>query len=153
MLPDPLTLKSLSIGANTAITVLETNSFVTIDAGAGKSIRKCPSFATTSLVDVTPAVLTLAHSQSSENKPAITDRHAARIDLDLQDKEGKLLKAFAFMVTGVPRGAWSTYATAYYPISNISYTLASTLIGLLSVNPASANLSATRLAAFLGGEP
>lgn len=153
MLADPFPLKSLSIAAATAITVLETNSFVTIDAGAGKSIRKCASFQVAALPCVTPALLTVGHSVSNENKPAVTDRHAIRLDLDLQDKDGDLLRAFGFMVIGVPQGTYSTDGTTIITPGNVGYALASNLIGALAVNSASAALSNTRLLAILAGEP
>jgi hypothetical protein len=155
LLSDPLSLKSLSIAAATAITVVETNSFVTIDAGAGKSIRKAAAFSfTTGFPNVVPAQLTLAHSTSSENKPLITNRHMGRLDFSFKNREGDPLQAFIFFVAGIPAGGiYGDDGTTNVPESTIGYALASNLVGLMAVNPSSAALSATRINSLMAGEP
>jgi len=150
MLADPFVLKSLSIVANTAITVGQTDSFVTIDPGAGRSVRACKSYSNNALG---AAVLTIAHSVSNENKPAVTDRHLMRLDFAVNDKEGRAMNAFAFALFGVPRGIWDNANDEAADASSQSYAMACALIGALAVNPASAALSSTRLGAFLAGEP
>ena len=150
MLADPFVLKTLSIAANTAITVGQTDSFVTIDPGAGRSVRSCKSYANSALG---AATLTIAHSVSNENKPAVTDRHLMRLDFAVSDKEGRAMNAFAFALFGVPRGIWDVANDEAADISTQAYQMATALIGALAVNPASAALSTTRLSAFLAGEP
>lgn len=153
MLADPFVLKSLSVAANTAITVGATSSFVTIDPGAGRSVRKTSAMNGLGFSLEPEAVLTLAHSVSNENKPAVTDRHLMRLDVGVTDKEGRAMNAFAFALFGIPRGIYDLEGDTTIVGSTFSLLMSNALIGALAVNPASAALSTTRLAAFLGGEP
>jgi len=151
MLTDPLVVKSLSINT-AAITVTGTDSYATIDAGDGRSRRVCNAVSNTVLLSMR-GELTIAHSVSNENKPALTDRTLVRHDFVFPDKEGKELKGYAYVVIGIPRGIWDAgnEEIASPVVTGIAMT--SQLIGTLAVNPASANLSSANLARILAGEP
>lgn len=153
MLADPLTIKSLSLSAHSAITVIETNSFATIDAGAGRSVRSCaaPTLAGVSLDQ--PAVLTIAHSVSNENKPGKTDRHLVRLDYVFRDATGDQdLKAYAYAVVGVPRGGIFV-GGEQQSTPLMALALVQNLIGVLGVNSSSAALDETKVNRILTGEP
>jgi len=145
MLSDPLTVKGLDLNASTTISTLTVGDFAITDVAPGKSVRKCSVAITTG----GPAVLTISHSESNENKPAKTDRSLVRLDFLCKDVNGREMNAFAYAVIGIPRGAVD-YQDPESPLS--PRVVAEALIGALCGITASA-LSVTRLDKVLAGEP
>jgi len=149
MLTDPLNVKSLSLPAHTAITVLSTDSFAVTDIAPGKSVRVG---ALASATGTPEANLTISHSVSNENKPSKTDRTLVRIDLKYKDLNGRELLAYAYMVVGIPRGAVDP---SFQPISvaTLGSTLVSALLGVVAVSATAATLDETKILRILAGEP
>nr|QDH88478.1 MAG: hypothetical protein H4Bulk46313_000003 [Leviviridae sp.] len=149
MLVDPLPVKSLSIGSHTAITVPVTDTFALVDLAPGKTVRKCPALSYNGVL--APAILTISHSVSKENGDVPTDRVLVRIDLSsLRTATGVAgnVKAYAYLVVGVPRGTLDTGNYAFDPVALIQC-----LIGAVAVSPTAATLSELNLVRILAGEP
>jgi hypothetical protein len=147
MLPDPLPVKSLSIPAHTAITVVQTDSFAVTDLSPGRSVRIGTLNACT---DGPTGQLTIAHSVSNENKPVKTDRVLIRFDANIFDAAtSQPVVASAYLVCATPRGAINSIGGADFQMIQ----LIETLLGVVCVNTSSAALSETMLLRILAGEP
>jgi len=147
MLVDPLPVKSLSLAAGTAITVLDTDSYALVDLAPGRTVRKCSALNSME----SPGTLTIAHSVSKENGAVATDRSLIRLDISgLGPSAGVTgdMKAFAYLVIGVPRGAYDMGDTAFNTLLMVEK-----LLGVFVVSPTTANLSGTNLARIIAGEP
>jgi len=154
MLADPLVIKSPDLGAASAITVVETNSYALIDAGPGRSVRVCNPATFYGQNCARPATLTISHSVSNENKPVKTNRSLIRLDFSLENSSGQELKAYAYAVIGAPEGT-SLAAPMGDPItaSECGLALAQALIGALGTSSTAATLSSTKITRVLAGEP
>jgi len=86
---------------------------------------------------------------SNDNKPAKTDRTLIRIDGLVKDVAGREMNAYAYMVAGIPRGAYY-YADPETALEAIA--LVQGLLGAACGITASA-LDETRIARVLAGEP
>lgn len=147
MLTDPLTVKHPTLSAASAITVATTESFATTDVAPGKSVRQCSSSFLTGGGNAMPAILTIAHSVSNDNKPVLTDRTLIRFDNRVTNVAGAELNAYGYAVFGVPRGA--TDGNDAIDVVR----LVQQLVGLLAVSPSAATLSSANILRILAGEP
>jgi hypothetical protein len=149
MLVDPLPVKTLDTNTASSITVLHTDSFATIDVSPGRTVRQCADFG--GLGDTNRTVLTISHTESNENKPAVTDRTLIRLDFDIFDFEGGPMTASAYCVIAAPRGAYVDASSSPTELSRIK--LLQSLLGVLAVSTSAATLSAANATRILAGEP
>jgi len=150
MLTDPLNVKSLSLAAHTAITVLETQSFATVDVAPGKTVRKG---LLTVASDPLPATLIISHSVSNENKPAKTDRTLIRFDVLTKDSQGVEMTAYAYLVLGVPRGTVNRSDGSPWAVTDFRLGVLSALLGVTGVSTSAATLDETKIDRVIAGEP
>jgi len=153
MLTDPLVVKSLDPTPATAVTVLDTNSYPIIDAGPGRSVRRCaaPAFGG-GFSFIRPATLTISHSVSGENGSTKTDRALLRLDFLIEDANGKELKMFAYAVFGIPQG--TLYADPTNPMTStqVRNGLLGALSGLLLSSETAATFDEAKFARVIAGE-
>jgi len=155
MLADPLVIKSLDPNPATAVTVLETNSYAMIDAGAGRSTRVCsePTIAGHELTR--PGKLSISHSVSNENSPVKTDRHLIRFDFIVEDLSGKEIKTYAYAVFGVPRGTFKespNVEAAEVNSSLLQRALVGALTGALLASESAATFDESKFTRIIAGE-
>jgi len=152
MLADPLPVKVLTLGAASALTVEQTESYALIDAGAGRSVRRSTDAKINALL-LPPATLTISHSVSNENKPTLTDRTLVRFDLPLLGPEGRSPKAFCYAVIGIPRGTlFAANGTSIIDNTIVGIGLTQHLIGALGVNPTANTTGVANLQRIIAGE-
>jgi len=151
MLTDPLAIKTLSLVAHTAITVLETQNFAVVDISPGKSVRVG---SLTVANDILPAKLTISHSVSNENKPAKTNRTLVRFDIEtVPDSSGRMMSCYAYAVIGIPVGGVTSDGATLISLAQYRQALVAALRGALGVSSSAATLDETKIDRVLAGEP
>lgn len=147
MLVDPLPVKYPQLSAASALTITGTDSYALVDLAPGKSVRRCAAC----VANACPSILTISHSVSKENGAVPTDRLLVRLDLEeLTSVSGEAgnLKAFAYLVVGIPRGALGKDGNTFNKT-----VLVEMLLGAVAVSPTAATTSNANLDRMIAGEP
>jgi len=153
MLPDPLTVKSPSLGGSTALTLDATESFAITDVSPGRTVRVA-TMQNGGLASL-PATLTISHTVSNENRPSKTDRHLIRLDVrTVADTQGsREVTASTYLVIAVPRGAYRSVGGDPFDDECILDML-NTLFGVIFTGSSAATLDGgAKFTRLMAGEP